>query len=168
MDASRGFSSKVTPPWMDICDATMAPGGAPVARSFPASLSYGQERPCHRLGHCQERVFSIAETRTMNNNDYPRRRMAFLCTLASLEALLLLCWPLTSAGDYSAKQNAPRVDEPIWMQASPSTRRQVLSAATQSFVPSLEMRENVDFLLTPALLVQEAMSADIVVTYPSE
>ena len=36
------------------------------------------------------------------------------------------------------------------------------------FQPSLEMKENVDFLLTPALLVQEAISEDIVVTYPTE
>ncbi len=46
--------------------------------------------------------------------------------------------------------------------------RQILSAATQAFRPSLEMKENVDFLLTPALLVQEAMSAEVVTTYPSE
>jgi hypothetical protein len=36
------------------------------------------------------------------------------------------------------------------------------------FGPSLEMRENVDFLLTPALLVQEAISTDIIPTYPCE
>lgn len=40
--------------------------------------------------------------------------------------------------------------------------------ATRGFDPSLEMKENVDFLLTPALLVQEAISDDIVITYPSE
>lgn len=33
---------------------------------------------------------------------------------------------------------------------------------------SLMMREQVDFLLTPALLVQEAISDDIVLTYPEE
>jgi hypothetical protein len=36
------------------------------------------------------------------------------------------------------------------------------------FQPSLEMKENADFLLTPALLVQEALSDDIVITYPTE
>lgn len=36
------------------------------------------------------------------------------------------------------------------------------------FQPSLEMKENVDFLLTPALLVQEAICDDIVITYPTE
>lgn len=36
------------------------------------------------------------------------------------------------------------------------------------FQPSLEMKENVDFLLTPALLVQEAICEDVVITYPTE
>ena len=36
------------------------------------------------------------------------------------------------------------------------------------FQPSLEMKENADFLLTPALIVQEAISDDIVITYPTE
>jgi len=33
---------------------------------------------------------------------------------------------------------------------------------------SLAVRERVDFLLTPALLVQEAVSDDVVSTYPEE
>ena len=37
-----------------------------------------------------------------------------------------------------------------------------------SFRPSLEMKENADFLLTPALLVQEAISEDVIITYPTE
>ena len=36
------------------------------------------------------------------------------------------------------------------------------------FQPSLEMKEDADFLLTPALLIQEALSDDIVITYPME
>jgi len=36
------------------------------------------------------------------------------------------------------------------------------------FQPSLEMKEHMDFLLTPALLVQEAISEDIIITYPTE
>lgn len=34
--------------------------------------------------------------------------------------------------------------------------------------PSLAVREQVDSLLTPALLVQEAISDDVVLTYPEE
>ena len=37
-----------------------------------------------------------------------------------------------------------------------------------SFVASVEMKENVGFLLTPALLLQEVVSDDVVITYPSE
>jgi hypothetical protein len=33
---------------------------------------------------------------------------------------------------------------------------------------SLEMRENVNFLLTPALLVQQAITGGAIVTYPEE
>lgn len=34
--------------------------------------------------------------------------------------------------------------------------------------PSLEMRENVDFLLSPAILVQQCISEGVVITYPEE
>ena len=37
-----------------------------------------------------------------------------------------------------------------------------------NFTMSLEMKENADFLLTPALLVQEALREDIIITYPTE
>ncbi|MBW2149733.1 MAG: hypothetical protein JRI22_22290 [Deltaproteobacteria bacterium] len=36
------------------------------------------------------------------------------------------------------------------------------------FQASLEMKESADFLLTPAILVQEAICDDIVNTYPTE
>ena len=36
------------------------------------------------------------------------------------------------------------------------------------FQASLEMKENADFVLTPALLVQEALSDDTIMTYPTE
>ncbi len=36
------------------------------------------------------------------------------------------------------------------------------------FRSSLEMKENADFFLTPALLVQEAICEDIIITYPTE
>jgi hypothetical protein len=47
--------------------------------------------------------------------------------------------------------------------------KQIVSRQTTSnFEPSLEMKEDVDFLLTPALLVQESISDDIILTYPTE
>lgn len=56
----------------------------------------------------------------------------------------------------------------------PETQKQRIAKKIASgyglgqFQPSLEMKENVDFLLTPALLVQEALCDDIVITYPTE
>jgi len=34
--------------------------------------------------------------------------------------------------------------------------------------PSLQMKENVDFFLTPALLVQESISENVIISYPGE
>jgi hypothetical protein len=53
-------------------------------------------------------------------------------------------------------------------QKNTEIERQILNSATQGFQPALEMKENVDFLLTPALLMQEAMSQGMVITYPTE
>lgn len=39
---------------------------------------------------------------------------------------------------------------------------------TNTFRSSLEMKEGVDFLLTPAILVQQAMRDDAIIIYPSE
>ena len=54
-------------------------------------------------------------------------------------------------------------------QRSQSAALQVATrSATAGFKPSLEMKENVDFLLTPSLLMQEVLSDEIITTYPSE
>ena len=45
--------------------------------------------------------------------------------------------------------------------------KQSLKASLGNFRTSLEMKENVDFLLTLALLVQESISEDCIITYPS-
>jgi hypothetical protein len=47
-------------------------------------------------------------------------------------------------------------------------QKKMTESATGNFRLSLEMKENVDFVLTPALLVQEVISEDVVITYPSE
>ena len=65
--------------------------------------------------------------------------------------------PRTLAG--SAMQLADR-------QAA--ARRIATGYAAGNFRPSLEMKEAVDFLLTPAFLIQEAISGGVVPTYPSE
>lgn len=58
--------------------------------------------------------------------------------------------------------------------AVPEAQKQHIAARLASgyalgpFRPSLEMKEHADFLLTPALLVQEAICDDVVMTYPTE
>jgi hypothetical protein len=48
-------------------------------------------------------------------------------------------------------------------------RRDILSGSLTGMAdPSLEMRENVDFLLTPAILVQQCISEGVLITYPEE
>ena len=56
----------------------------------------------------------------------------------------------------------------IEQQARDSAMRSATRTATIGFSPSLEMKENADFLLTPALLMQEALSDEVITTYPSE
>jgi hypothetical protein len=52
--------------------------------------------------------------------------------------------------------------------ASAPAQRNASAVASSPFTPSLEMKENVDFLLTPALVVQQAVSGDGPIIYPSE
>lgn len=47
-------------------------------------------------------------------------------------------------------------------------QKKAASVALPNFGLSLEKREDVDFLLTPALLVQEILSPEAVITYPNE
>jgi hypothetical protein len=57
------------------------------------------------------------------------------------------------------------------MSGDPNRTREVLDNLYinyRMYDLSLAVREQVDFLLTPALLVQEAVSDDVVLTYPEE
>jgi hypothetical protein len=49
-----------------------------------------------------------------------------------------------------------------------ATAQQHLGVNFRMADASLEVREQVDFLLTPALLVQQAVSDGVVLTYPEE
>ena len=73
--------------------------------------------------------------------------------------------PSASTASIAEERRAPDSPE---AELAAAAFRSASKTATTGFRPSLEMKENVDFLLTPALLVQEAMSQDVVATYPSE
>ena len=89
--------------------------------------------------------------------------VAVLLVLVALSCLILLFLhnPAMSAvahGSSAGVRDQLEVDD----------RRLLSTHLGVAFEASLEMKENVDFLLTPALLMQEALSEDIVITYPSE
>lgn len=83
-------------------------------------------------------------------------------------ALLLMLLSLVLASDQAPVPMRPR-NRPV-----PEARKQNIARGLAGsfglvpFQPSLEMKENADFLVTPAILVQEAISDDIIMTYPTE
>ena len=91
-----------------------------------------------------------------------------LLLLVFIGIIVFASIPLTSEVGADSGRNDSEISKSLIDRIDPQTRAQILKAATQPFEPSLEMKENVDFLLTPALLVQQAISEDVVITYPSE
>jgi len=81
---------------------------------------------------------------------------------------LLVGLPVASTNRTADPNEKPLVYE-HWTAPQRAAMEQALSGVARShFAPSLEMKENVDFLLTAALLVQEAVSGGVVMTYPPE
>jgi hypothetical protein len=77
--------------------------------------------------------------------------------LVAVIALLLFFQLAAGGNSASTRRSRPQLRQTNLFQG-----------ALGNFNTSLEMKENADFLLTPALLVQEAVSEDVVITYPSE
>jgi len=75
---------------------------------------------------------------------------------------------LTSADDNSGFAKSSENKVKINILTEDHHQELLTEHLTYPFEPSLEMRENVDFILTPALLVQENLSREIIVTYPGE
>jgi hypothetical protein len=97
-----------------------------------------------------------------------RLRSVFPASLIIGSITLFVGVTLSSDAPRSTPVSEPNVILPSKSESMTEVDRKILSAATQHVRPSLEMKENVDFLLTPALLVQEAASRGNVTTYPSE
>ena len=72
------------------------------------------------------------------------------------------------AGNSVPAPNRSRANNPAKSGQGLESLKENLRGTTGNFQTSLEMKENVDFLLTPALLVQEIVSENVIVTYPSE
>jgi hypothetical protein len=46
--------------------------------------------------------------------------------------------------------------------------REIEERIAEPYSPSLEVKEQIDFLLTPAIIVEEVLACETVVTYPGE
>jgi len=104
----------------------------------------------------------------MSKRRSTRRKPDFVCAVVLVAIVTVFWFAVARGGNDASAPKRPDTEVSILERAHPEVRRQILRATMQSFEPSLEMKENVDFLLTPALLVQEAISEDVVITYPSE
>ena len=90
-------------------------------------------------------------------------------SVKTLVALLLLILLTQVLGDNQSPRSPRSRSGPVSEAHKQRIAGQIASVyGLGPFQPSLEMKENADFLLTPALLFQEAISNDIVITYPTE
>jgi len=103
----------------------------------------------------------------MSKSNGKRMRQRCLGPFLVWVAVLALCLSTGGHKAVSAKGNADPAQR-AKARAREAALKAAMNAATMGFAPSLEMKENTDFLLTPALLVQEVLSDDLIVTYPSE
>ena len=78
-----------------------------------------------------------------------------------------MCFSITAGNNRKLDPNDPN-DAKVMRQQMAQIERQITTQATQGFGSSLEMKENVDFVLTAALLMQEVLSDEILITYPTE
>lgn len=83
-------------------------------------------------------------------------------------AILLLCFREAPADSTVSSAKDPNTRGTVTARKDTAFEKVLSRVPVGNFQTSLEMKENVDFLLTPALLVQEAISDDVVITYPSE
>ena len=98
-----------------------------------------------------------------------RKYLLYCVVLLCLMCLCLSC--STSVSPHVTDSNISSEPNDVMdadQRAQDTAMRSATRAATGGFRPSLEMKENADFLLTPALLMQEALSDEIITTFPSE
>ena len=99
-------------------------------------------------------------------------KQKYLLRLVVLLCIICLCLSCSNVISTMATNSNTDVEPNAVTDAEQRARDAALRSANKSvtigFRPSLEMKENVDFLLSPALLMQEALSDEIITTYPSE
>lgn len=106
-------------------------------------------------------------TETMVHRVVARRILVRWRVIGIILACLLFAVNSLSSAP-SSLPNRPRARAVKIGHLPPIAREKAQGLATNLSLSSLEMKENVDFLLTPAILVQEALSSDVIQTYPAE
>ena len=101
--------------------------------------------------------------------EYGAYTKIFQCTVRVLVAIvLLLLLSHVLRGDQASRPSRSKKVSVPEAHKQRIARGLAAGYGLGNFKPSLAMKENADFLLTPALLVQEAISDDIIITYPTE
>ena len=95
-------------------------------------------------------------------------RMMVLLSLTIGSMTLFVGVTLSSDSTHQVTGREPNLVSARTPESLSPVDQRIMGAATRHFQLSLEMKENVGFLLTPALLTQEVMPRDAVITYPSE
>ena len=88
--------------------------------------------------------------------------------LGTISGLSLATWALHEDGE--PVLNCESSGAATYEEAQDTALAQETAAnhVVGNFRPSLEMKEKMDFLLTPAFLVQQTISDGVVLTYPEE
>ncbi len=106
-------------------------------------------------------------TETLTRRATNRRIFLRRCVMgAAIACLFFGASSLSSA--LSGVPVRPRAHSTKLSHLPPIPRQRARRLTNGLVQSSLEMKENVDFLLSPAILVQEALSSDIIQTYPAE
>ncbi len=100
-----------------------------------------------------------------DKQNYLLRLVVLLCLICMCVSCSTVVSPAVTDPNTASGPNAVTDAE---QRARDTAMRSATRSATGGFRPSLEMKENADFLLSPALLMQEALSDEIITTYPSE
>jgi len=98
----------------------------------------------------------------------PKQAVVLRTSLCAVLLFMLLC--LTIGADETTTRIPHGLSRPLEVRRPEEQAAALSHSATDSYMAdiSLEVREVDDFLLTPALLVQEAVSEGVILTYPEE
>ena len=97
-----------------------------------------------------------------------RNKRKCLLFFASVLGVFLLMYLFSGSNFVAAEANNEKKSGAPKQKPDNAATKTADNIISKTVVSSLEMKENVDFLLSPALLIQEVLSDDIITTYPSE